>query len=126
MNRIVLATDSPWVAEDVVSELNGSDFEMLVVDSGFQAVDTVRKGDVDAVVLDMQIGSMGAPAVVAELRNDLDERVSAVPVICLLDRVADKWICKKMGATECVLKPFEPGSLERVVRRVIRESTRVR
>lgn len=123
MYRIVLATDSPWVTEDAVSDLAGGEFGIAVVDSAPAAVDAVAGGGVDLVVLDMQIGSMGAPAVVAELRNDLDDRVAGTPVVCLLDRAADAWICRKMGATATLLKPFEPGSLERLCRRVIGEAS---
>ncbi len=118
MFSVVLATDSPWVEEDVRTELEGPDFGLKVVDSGRTAVDAVLSGGVDVAVLDMQVGSMGAPAMVAEIRNELDDRIASTPVVCLLDRAADAWICKKMGADECLSKPFEPGSLKRAVRRL--------
>ncbi len=118
MFSVVLATDSPWVEEDVRTELDGPDFDLTVVDSGRAAVEAVLSGRVDVAVLDMQVGSMGAPAMVAEIRNDLNDRVASTPAVCLLDRAADAWICKKMGADECLLKPFEPGSLKRAVRRL--------
>ncbi|MER3522220.1 MAG: hypothetical protein C4317_08685 [Acidimicrobiia bacterium] len=118
--RILLATDSPWVVEDVSSELESDEYEMEVVDSGREAVRSVIEGKVGVLLVDMQIGSMGAPAVVAEVRNELDDKVASTPILCLLDRPADSWICKKMGADEAIVKPFEPGSLERAVRRLIR------
>lgn len=121
MYEIVLVTDSPWVEEDVVAELDHDEFELRVARDAAEALRLTRERRPTAVVCDMQVGNMGGPALCAELRNDLDDRIATTPVVCLLDRAADAWVCKKLGAQHVLVKPFEPGSLEKVLRQFARE-----
>ena len=123
MFKVLLVTDSPWVEEDVRAELDGGEFEVETVSSGPEAVAVARKSPPDIVVADIQVGSMGGPAIAADIRNELDERVASTPVVVLLDRQADAWICRKLGVSQVLVKPFEPGRLERILRQLLKRRT---
>jgi CheY-like chemotaxis protein len=67
-------------------------------------------------VLDLQVGSMGAMAVTMNLR--LDEsggRLPHVPVVMLLDRMADVHLARRSGAEGWLVKPIDSLRLRRAV-----------
>ena len=73
----------------------------------------------DIAVLDLQIGSMGGMAVTMSLRLDESSgRLPHVPVLMLLDRVADVHLAKRSGADGWLVKPLDPLRLRRAVRAV--------
>ena len=75
----------------------------------------------DVAILDLQIGSMGGMAVTMSLRLDESSgRLPHVPVLMLLDRVADVHLAKRSGADGWLVKPLDPLRLRRAVRAVPR------
>ena len=88
--HILLATDADWIVDEVSAALGGPDTSFTVCRDGRLVSRLVAERSPDVVIVDMQIGSMGAMAVVKALR--LDESAGALPhvrVVMLLDRVAD-------------------------------------
>ena len=93
MTTVLLATDADWIHEDVDAAIAGDDIEVLRVREGIEVRPAVQTGEFDLVVLDQQIGSMGAMAACMDLR--LDESVGLldhVPVLILLDRDVDAFL----------------------------------
>jgi CheY-like chemotaxis protein len=73
----------------------------------------------DVAVLDLQVGSMGAMAVTMNLR--LDEsggRLPHIPVVMLLDRIADVHLARRSGAEGWLVKPIDSLRLRRAVKEV--------
>jgi len=66
--------------------------------------------DVDAVLVDMRVGSMGSLAVTRSVRAEAGER-DTIPVTILLDREADAFIARRAGATNWVGKDEVPTAL---------------
>ena len=78
-----------------------------------------RREPFDIAMLDLQIGSMGGMAVTMSLRLDESSgRLPHVPVLMLLDRVADVHLAKRSGADGWLVKPLDPLRLRRAVRAV--------
>ncbi len=68
----------------------------------------------DLAIFDLQIGSMGGMAVTMALRLDESAGVVAhVPVLMLLDRVADVHLARRSGADGWLVKPLDPLRLRR-------------
>ena len=77
--------------------------------------------DVDVAIFDLQIGSMGGMAVTMSMRLDESSgRLPHVPVVMLLDRIADVHLAKRSGADGWLVKPLDPLRLRRAVRAVLR------
>ena len=73
----------------------------------------------DIALLDLQIGSMGGMAVTMSLRLDESSGLLPhVPVLMLLDRVADVHLAKRSGADGWLVKPLDPLRIRRAVRAV--------
>ena len=72
-------------------------------------------------IFDLQIGSMGGMAVTMSMRLDESSgRLPHVPVLMLLDRIADVHLAKRSGADGWLVKPLDPLRLRRAVRAVVR------
>ena len=112
--HVLLATDADWVVDEVVAALGGPDTSFTVCRDGRSVSDIVGERTPDLVVLDLQIGTMGGIAVTMDLR--LDESgglLPRVPVLVLLDRLADVHIARRSGADGWLVKPLDALRLRR-------------
>ena len=124
--KVLLATDADWLVSDVVAALGGPDTSFTVCSEGRAVAATVEaKVDAgegfDVAIFDLQIGSMGGMAVTMSMRLDESSgRLPHVPVVMLLDRIADVHLAKRSGADGWLVKPLDPLRLRRAVRAVLR------
>jgi DNA-binding response OmpR family regulator len=120
MPQVVVASDAPWVCDQVKAALVSPGFEVIVVDRGQDVRDVVGRVHPDLVVVDLQIGNMGGMAVSIDLRlEEYADRLPHVPVLLLLDREADRFLARSSQADAVLVKPFDPGTLRRVVKQLI-------
>jgi CheY-like chemotaxis protein len=126
---VLVAADADWLVDEIVAALDGPDTSFVVCSEGRDVARVVKeraKRDerFDACICDLQIGSMGGMAVTMALR--LDESAGTlphVPVVMLLDRVADVHLARRSGADGWLVKPLDPLRLRRAVRAVIAGGT---
>jgi DNA-binding NarL/FixJ family response regulator len=122
--RVLLAMDADWLVADIVAALGDTDTSFTVCGEGRRVSDQVaslaKQGDAYGLVIaDLQIGSMGGVAVTMALRLDASAgSLPAVPVLLLLDRVADVHLAKRCGADGWLVKPLDPVRLRRAARAV--------
>lgn len=122
MTKTLLATDAPWVLGDVAGTLLPPEFDLVAVERGEDVLPAFAEAGPDLIVLDLQIGSMGAAAIIGDLRNEFETgRLEKVPVLVLLDREADEWLARRLGADAWLLKPLQPGELVRRARLLVEE-----
>ena len=128
--NVLLATDADWLVRDVVAALGGPDTSFTVCSARAATSPTcsshrLSSGDaIDVALFDLQIGSMGGMAVTLSLRLDESSgRVPHVPIVMLLDRVADVFLARRSGADGWLVKPLDPLRLRRAVRAVLRGDT---
>lgn len=116
MPRILVASDAPSVRSEVLAVVAGPANETTEAISGPEVLTKSKAESPELVVVDMQMGNMGAMAVCMELR--LEESYGAlphIPVLMLLDRRADVFLAKRSGAEGWVVKPLDPIRLRRAV-----------
>jgi len=121
---VLIASDAPWVREDVKSVLDSSQDTVREVTRGQHVLPAVLERTPDLAVVDLQIGKMGGMATVMDLR--LEEgagRLDHVPVLMLLDRRADVFLARRSGAEGFLIKPLDPMRLSRAVRAVLAGGT---
>lgn len=110
MPRILVVADEPWVRNAVHAALSDSRIEFHDLQDPESASEIVADGDIDAVVADLQVGSMGGMAVTRAVK-DVPREDASVPVILLLDRSADAFLAGRSGADAWVTKPFSAADL---------------
>jgi DNA-binding response OmpR family regulator len=122
--HVLLATDATWLVDDVVAALGDGNTSFTVCSDGREVARQVTKRDdagetFDIAVVDLQIGSMGGIAVTMAMRLDASAGAAPdIPVLVLLDRVADVHLAKRSGADGWLVKPLDPLRLRRAVRTI--------
>ncbi len=117
--HILVATDADWVIDELRAALEEPGTTFVWCDNGRMVCDAVAARTPDLVVLDLQSGSMGGIAVTMALRLDESSgRLPRVPVIVLLDRIADVHLARRSGADGWLIKPLDALRLRRAARAV--------
>ena len=117
MADVLIASDSAAVIEDVRAALGGSDTVIRVVRAGIDVLPAALDRLPDLVVLDQQIGNMGAMACSLHLRlEESAGRLEHIAVLVLLDRRADVFMARRSGADGWVMKPVDPIRLRKAAR----------
>ena len=114
MPSILVASDAPSVRAEILAVVEGRDNVVRQVSSGPEVLSEVAEDAPDLVIVDMQMGNMGAMAVCLDLR--LEHSYGAlphVPVLMLLDRRADVFLARRSGAEGWLVKPLDPIRIRR-------------
>ncbi|MEI6453696.1 MAG: response regulator [Actinomycetes bacterium] len=120
MATILIAADVPALRAEVASVLAGPEVEILEAASGPEVISTVNAEDIDLLVIDMQIGSMGGFATALELRHaESYGKLEHIPVLMLLDRRPDVFLAKRSGAEGWLVKPLDALRLRRATRSLL-------
>jgi two-component system, OmpR family, response regulator ResD len=108
MRTIIVVDDEAKIREVVVSYLQKEGFRTTEADTGAKALDLVRGGSADLVILDLMLPDMSGEEVCKAIRQ-----FSPVPVIMLTAKISedDKIHGLTLGADDYVVKPFSPREL---------------
>lgn len=116
MPKILLVADEPWVVNDVHAALADASYQVTVLDDPYEIDDTYAEVAPDAVILDLQVGSMGGMAITRSIRHAAGhDGAEPAPVVVLLDREADAFLAKRAGATARLCKPFNGFALRDLI-----------
>ena len=116
MTRVLVVADAQWARNDVHAALTTPDYELVDHEDPATVAALVADGTVDAVVVDLQVSSMGGMAVSRSVRENTTVRGSEnTPVVLLLDRDADSFLAGRSGAAAWVVKPFTAQELRGAV-----------
>src|ERR671910_3390417 len=118
--KVLVAADARWVREQVRASLVGPGQEVVEVTRGQDVRSAVAEHEPDLVLLDLQIGNMGGIAVAIYLHlEESGGRLPHVPILLLLDREADRFLAKRAAVDGELVKPVDPGTLRRSVKRIV-------
>ena len=117
MPRILVASDADWIKNEIEGALLSPGTEVATVDRGRDVVPAMREQAPDVVILDLQIGNMGAAAVCRDLRNEEEagRMPRRTPVVFLLDRRPDAFLARRADADAWLEKPISPRALQRTL-----------
>ncbi len=105
---------------DVRASLSTAGHELVETADPRTAASAAKEHDVDAVVVDLQVASMGGMAVTRDVRARFGMAGEpSPPVVMLLDRAADGFLAKRAGADAWVVKPFTSRQLRDALDRAL-------
>ena len=110
MQRVLLVADRQSVIDRVHASLAGADVDVIDHAESATAATTAYAEEIDAVLVDMQVGSMGSMAVTRDVRAK-SEGGEEIPVTILLDREADAFLAGRSGAKNWILKSAPAAEL---------------
>lgn len=106
----LVVADAAWVTNEVRSSLSVGSWVVEELSDPGAVVDRLDKSRVDAVIVDLQVGSQGGMAIIRAIRQAI-EPPDRPRMVMLLDRSADEFLAKRAGADGWVLKPINSAEL---------------
>ena len=116
---ILVTDDEPHIIEPVKAHLERLGYQVLVAMNGREALNIMRDGKVDLVILDLMLPDIPGEEVCRLVRES-----SRLPIIMLTAKVAEASQLEglKLGADDYILKPFSlkllTARIETVMRRL--------
>jgi DNA-binding response OmpR family regulator len=116
---VLVADDDPDFAETLREELETRGYTVSIVRDGAKALETVRAGGVDLLILDLRLPVLSGIEVFVELRKS----GRAVPTIIVTgyarEELASIEALRKLAVTGVLTKPFEATTLLAAVESVM-------
>ncbi|MBV9562725.1 MAG: response regulator [Bradyrhizobium sp.] len=116
--RVLVAEDNRILRELILKLLSRRGYKADVVENGAQAVEAVRIGAYDLVLMDMQMPELDGVSATIAIRQ-LAGEARHVPVVALTANalVGQREACLAAGMNDFVTKPIQPELLYGVIRR---------
>ena len=116
--RVLLAEDNPINQIYARKVLVGLGMDVEVANNGAEAVDKVRAGDYDLILMDCQMPEMDGYEATRMIR-EMGDRYADLPIIALtaFAMAEDRDICLAAGMNDYVTKPVDRRLLTQVLRR---------
>ncbi|OUZ09099.1 DNA-binding response regulator [Aeromicrobium sp. PE09-221] len=122
MTKVLIVEDEASYSEALSYVLRKEGFEVVVAETGPDAVDLFDRGGADIVLLDLMLPGMSGTEVCRHIRQS-----STVPIIMVSakDTEVDKVVGLELGADDYVTKPYSPRELLARIRAVLRRGVPV-
>jgi phosphate regulon transcriptional regulator PhoB len=120
--KILVVDDEPDLVELVSYNLKKEGFKVSAASNGEDALERVRKGEFNLVILDLMLPGIQGVELCRMLRNN--PKTETIPIIMLTAKgeVADKIRGLETGADDYMTKPFSPKELVARVNTVLRRA----
>jgi two-component system phosphate regulon response regulator PhoB len=121
--RILVVDDDEQLAALLVLVLEAEGYPVTVSSDAAGAIEEVKKGTTDLVVLDISLGADDGRMVLSQIRE-----LGELPVILISGQgdTADRVLGLRLGADDFLSKPFSPVELVARVESVLRRVDRAR
>jgi signal transduction histidine kinase/CheY-like chemotaxis protein len=124
MLRVLLAEDNPVNQKLVVLMLEKRGHQVVIAGDGHEAVDALRKGPFDVVLMDVHMPRMSGFEATAAIRAMEAESGGRVPIVALtaLAMAGDRAKCLEAGMDAYVSKPIEAAELFGTIQKLCPDS----
>ena len=104
MSKILLVEDDPFLVTLLKAKLSREGFEILHAKDGQEAIDILRKGKPDLILLDIILPQKSGFEVLEEVRSDPQLRNVPVMIISNLGQTGDIEKGRELGVLEYFVK----------------------
>ena len=120
MKKVLAVDDSPSIRKLVEFSLKSKGIQAISVSDGLEAMETLARGPVDLMILDINMPRMDGFDLLRRMRAD--QQYLNIPVIMLTTEgeEEDKEKALALGANQYLVKPFKPTELISVVEKVLK------
>jgi phosphate regulon transcriptional regulator PhoB len=120
VKKILVVDDEPDIVELASYNLTKEGFDVSSASDGEEALNKIRSGNFDLVILDLMLPGIQGMEICRILRND--PRTQHLPVIMLTAKgeEIDRILGLEIGADDYMTKPFSPRELAARIRAILR------
>ena len=111
---ILVVDDEPIIGKVLRVKFSLSGYEVITTTSGAEAIELARTQEPDIILLDILMPGITGMDVLDRVRT-----FSQVPIIVFTGRSEIGQSAMKLGANDCIAKPFDPDLLIRKIESVI-------
>jgi two-component system response regulator CpxR len=123
MPRLLIADDDRVLNDLLADYLRGEDFDVAQAFDGAQALETIRAGEVDLVVLDVMMPKLNGFDTLRGIRGlPGAPRDTAVLMLTARGEDIDRIVGLEMGADDYMPKPANPRELVARIRAILRRA----
>jgi DNA-binding response OmpR family regulator len=115
VDRLLLVDDNPTNLQVLFQALEAEGYELLVAQSGEEAIETAREAQPQLILLDINMPGIDGYETCRRLKADPETSESVIIFLSARGEVADKVQGLQLGAVDYIGKPFQ---FEEVVARV--------
>lgn len=115
--RMLCVDDNEDLRNTLAQQFIAEDFEVDTAVDGLDALEKIRNGQYDIVLLDLKMPGMDGVGVLKELKKV--NKYPHVIVLTAIDDVAKAQECVRLGARDYISKPYDPEDLLHVVIKVL-------
>jgi phosphate regulon transcriptional regulator PhoB len=122
MKSILIVDDEPDIVSLVSYNLKKEGYTVSAVSDGGEALDTIKKGDFNLIILDLMLPGIHGMEICRTLRSN--PKTAHLPIIMLTAKgeESDRIRGLETGADDYLAKPFSPKELVARVKAVLRRS----
>ncbi|MDA8083319.1 MAG: response regulator [Nitrospiraceae bacterium] len=120
--KVLVVDDEPDIAELVSYNLKKEGYSVSTSADGEEALDRIRKGNFDFVVLDLMLPGIPGIEICRILRSEPKTRNLPVLMLTAKGDEVDKVLGLEMGADDYMSKPFSPRELVARIKAVLRRT----
>ena len=118
--KILIVDDEEGIRNSLGDYFKRQGFVTLLAENGVQALEKVREGKPDVVILDVQIPFLDGLEVCKKIRQDSGESTGIIMISGSLKETIDKVVGLELGADVYISKPFETRELLAQVKALLR------
>ncbi len=122
MTKIIIVEDDPMISEIYQKKFSESGFDVLVANSGEQALDLIKKNEVELILLDLIMPKMDGFEVIKNVRSGKYNQEAKIIVFSNLSQKEDQDKAIKLGANGFIIKSdYTPSTLVNEVKRIFNQ-----
>ena len=111
VDRLLLVDDNPTNLQVLYQALEAEGYELLVAQSGAEAIATAKEAKPHLILLDINMPGIDGYETCRRLKREPETKNIPVVLLTAKGRDADKRLGYEVGAVDYVIKPFSPNRL---------------
>ncbi len=115
----ILVVDDDEGTREALAEILEDDYDVICVDGGIAALDRLKKGTLDLVLLDLVMPEMDGIEALKKIKN-YDQSIDVI-MVSATDRAREATASIKSGAYDYITKPFDADAILTAIDRAMQK-----
>ncbi len=116
--QVLIVDDSPTMRNMLKAAMSDLEFECITAQDGEKALKMAQDKELDLILTDINMPNMDGIELIRILRDTVNTKFTPILVISTEGNDNIKRAGKEAGATGWIVKPFNPETLARAVKKV--------